>query len=115
MWYDIKDEINKTVKRIGETEDCLDYMEIRLYTMEQVLISMWEDKGVKQEGRLRRENIRQYNPPGDKERSSMTTFVETNKLDFPLTTELYIERAHRALAQKHMATVKPRSIVITFH
>lgn len=115
MRDDIKDEINKTIKRIWETKDCLDDMEIRLYTMEQVLISMWEDKGVKQEGRLRRENIRQYNLPEDKEGSSMTTFVETHKLDIPSTTELYIERAHRALAQKPMATMKPRSIVITFH
>ncbi len=68
-----------------------------------------EEKLVNQEGRARRENIRIYNVPEDEEGSSMVVFVEKllrEKLDIPPTTELHIERAHRALVPKPPATGK---------
>lgn len=121
---DIKDEIKKTNERIKEAEDRIDDVEIRMLTVEQVMRSMHktqrqhEEKLIDQEGRARRENIRLYNVPENEEGNSMVSFIETllrEKLDFPPTAELLIERAHRALAAKPSATGKPRSIVIKFH
>lgn len=121
---DIKDELNKTNQRIGEAEGRTDEVETRLQAVEQVMRNMLkvqvqhEDKLADQEGRSRRENIRVYNVPENEEGSSMITFVEKllrEKLDFPPTTDLQIERAHRALAPKPTAPAKPRSIVIKFH
>lgn len=120
---DIKEEINKTNRRIGEAEDRIDAVESRLLTMEHAMRNVLKvqaqhaEKLVDQEGRARRENIRLYNVPEGEEGSSMVTFVEKllrEKLNIPLSTELHIERAHRALGPKPSATGKPRSIVIKF-
>lgn len=35
-------------------------------------------------------------------------------MDFPLVTELYVERAHQALVPKPGKNAKPRSIVVKF-
>ena len=121
---DIKDEINKTNERIKEAEDRIDDVETRMLTVEQVMRSMHktqrqhEEKLIDQEDRARRENIRQYNVPENEEGNSMVSIIFSllrEKLDFPPTTELLIERAHRALATKPSATGKPQSIVIKFH
>lgn len=79
---DIKDELNKTNQRIEEAEDRIDAVETRLQTMEQAMKKMLkvqaqhEDKLIDQEGRARRENIKIYKVPENKEGSSMTAFVE---------------------------------------
>jgi len=120
---DIKEELKKTNRRIGEVKDRVEEAESRLLTMERALRtvlkvqSQQQEKLLDQEGRARRENIRLYNVPEGEEGNSMLDFVEKllrEKLDIPATTELHIERAHRALAPKPPADGKPRSIVIKF-
>lgn len=95
-----------------------------MLTMEQALRNILKVQGqhegtlVDQEARSIGGNIRIYNVPKDKAGSAMMTFVETllrDKLDFSLTTELHIKRAHRALAPKPTAAGKPRWIVVKFH
>lgn len=121
---DIKDELNKTNRRIEEVESRIDAAESRQQTTEKVLRYMLKiqaqhaEKLIDQEGRARRDNIRIYNVPEDVEDNSMITFVDKllrDKLDIQPTNELYIERAHRALAPKPTTAAKPRSIVIKFH
>lgn len=69
------------------------------------------------EGRSRRNNIRIYGVPEEKEGNSVSEFVEQllkTELALPADTKLHIQRAHRALARKPERNVPPRSIVVNF-
>lgn len=119
----IKEELDKTNQRIGEAEGRIAETEAKLETMELIMRDVLKtqtqhkDKLIDQEARARRQNIRIYNVPEDEEGNSMETFVEKflkETLEIPESTELQIERAHRALAPKPAATDKPRSIVVKF-
>lgn len=122
---DIKTELTNVNQKIAEAETRIESVEDRVQNVEQVLSSMikvmnqQEDKLLDQEGRSRRENLRIYNIPEGAEGSSMIEFVEQllrDTLELPLTMEIEIERAHRALAQRPSGNNddKPRSIVIRF-
>lgn len=100
-------------------------MEDRVQNVEWVVsemikvVSQQENKLLDHEGRSRRENLRIYNVPEGAEGSSMVEFVEKllrDALEIPQTTELDIERAHRALAPRPSGDRedKPRSIIIRF-
>ena len=66
------------------------------------------------EGRLRRNNIRIFGLPEDTEGSSATIYLEQflkAELELPEGTNLQIQRAHLALAQKPIPNAAPRSII----
>lgn len=120
---EIKIELNKTNQRIGHAEDRIEEIDTRMQNVEETMQKMikmqaqLESKQIDQEGRSRRDNIRIYNVPEDAERNSMTDYVEQllrDTLDFPPDTELYVERAHRALVPKPGANARPRSIIVKF-
>lgn len=79
---DIKEELNKTNRRVREAEDRIEGVETRLLTMECALRNVMkvqnqhEEKLIDQERRVRRENIRLYNVPEGEEGSSTVVFVE---------------------------------------
>lgn len=122
---DIKVELTKVDQKVEDVKNRVGEVEDRTQNMEQVLgklikeVTRLENKVLDQEGRSRRKNIRIYNVPEESEGSSMTEFVEKllhDKLDIPETTNIDIERAHRALVPKPTGVRedKPRSIVIRF-
>lgn len=122
---DIKSEITNANQKIAEAEMRIETVEDRVQNVEQVLskvikvIQQQENKLLDHEGRSRRENLRIYNVPEGAEGSSMIEFVEKllrDLLEIPPTTELDIERAHRALAARPAADRegKPRSIIVKF-
>ncbi|KAF0036607.1 hypothetical protein F2P81_011919 [Scophthalmus maximus] len=111
--------------KIAEAEMRIENVEDRVQNIEQVLSKMikvmnqQENKLLDQEGRSRRENLRIYNVPEGAEGPSMVEFVQKllrETLEAPPTTELGIERAHRALAPRPLGDRedKPRSIIIRF-
>ncbi|CAI5682669.1 unnamed protein product [Oreochromis niloticus] len=120
---DIKGEIHKSNRRIGEVENRIEAAETRVQILKQVLKhvkaqAQHNEKLVDQEGRARRDNLRIYNVPENEEGDLMISFVEKlirENLDIPPGTEVHIERAHRALAPKPASSERPRSIVIKFH
>ncbi len=113
---DTKQQLNEIItelvnvnQKIAEAETRIGKVEDRIQNVEQVMskmikvISQQENKLLDQEGRSRRENIRIYNVPEGAEGASMTLFMEKllrDELEIPPTTDLGIERAHRALAPK---------------
>lgn len=120
----IKEEINKFNKRLDEAETRIDGAETRIQTMEEIIseiLRVQEEMRAKltdQEGRARRQNIRVYGvPEGLEEGTTMITFLEhllKSQLEFDDSTDLQIERAHRALARRDVDAAKPRSIVARF-
>ena len=69
------------------------------------------------EGRSRRNNIRIFGLPEDTEGSSAAIYLEQllkAELELPEGTNLQIQRAHRALAQKPTPNAAPRSIIANF-
>ncbi|KAK9533243.1 hypothetical protein VZT92_008377 [Zoarces viviparus] len=123
---DISSELANVNQKIAEAETRIESVEDRVQNLEQVLGKMirvmdqQENKLLDQEGRSRRENLRIYNVPEGAEGSSMVEFVEKlicDTLEIPPTTDLGIERAHRALAPKPTGDRedKSRSIIIRFH
>lgn len=122
---EIRGEFAKTNSRLDEAEKRIVGNEERLQDMEEVLTGMLkileqlQDKLTDQECRSRRENIRIYGIPEQKETSARTMipFIETvlkENLGIPATTDLKIERAHRALAPLPPPGAKPRSIIVKF-
>lgn len=75
---DIKGEIHKTNRRIGEVENHIEAAETRVQILEQVLKAQaqHDEKLTDQEGRARRDNLRIYNVPENEEGDSMISFVE---------------------------------------
>ncbi len=130
---DTKQQLNEIItelvnvnQKIAEAETRIGKVEDRIQNVEQVMskmikvMSQQENKLLDQEGRSRRENIRIYNVPEGAEGASMTLFMEKllqDELEIPPTTDLGIERAHRALAPKSSGNRedRPRSIIIKFH
>lgn len=89
----------------------------QLLTNQQTL----QDKVTEMEGLARRNNIRIYGIPEDAEGTSATAFVVnmiktqlSEGIDPNWSTDLGIERAHRALAAKPSANAPPRSMVVRF-
>ncbi|KAJ8356681.1 hypothetical protein SKAU_G00194750 [Synaphobranchus kaupii] len=75
-----------------------------------------QEKLVDLEGRSRKNTIRIYGVPEEKEGNSMFDFVEQFlKIELALApdTNLQIQRAHRALARKPERNAPPRSILAT--
>ncbi len=119
-------ELTSVNQKIAEAESRIGKVEDRVQNVEQVMskmikvMSQQENKLLDQEGRSRRENIRIYNVPERAEGASMMLFVEKllrDELEIPPTTDLGIERAHRAIAPKPSGNRedRPRSIIIKFH
>lgn len=122
---EIKQEFAKTNSRLDEAEKRIVGNEEKLQDMETVVEEMLQlqeqlqEKLTDQECRSRRENIRIYGIPEQKETSprAMIAFVEKvlrENLDIPATADLQIERAHRALAPPPPPGARPRSIVAKF-
>lgn len=123
---EIISEITSVNQKLAEAETRIGKVEDRVQNVEQVMskmikvINQQETKLLDQEGRSRRDNIRLYNVPEGSEGTSTVMFVEKllrDTLEIPPTTDLGIERAHRALAPKPSGNGedKPRSIIIKFH
>ncbi|KAL1255601.1 hypothetical protein QQF64_013662 [Cirrhinus molitorella] len=121
---DIKEDLNSTNKRIEEAEDRITEAEEQIKQTGEVLIELLklqtqlENKLTDQEGRSRWDNFRIYGvPENSKNCSSTITFVEKllkDGLHLDPSTELHIQRAHRALAPKPTDSARPRSIVVKF-
>ncbi|KAL1277194.1 hypothetical protein QQF64_023867 [Cirrhinus molitorella] len=111
-------------KRIEEAEDRITEAEEQIQQTGEVLIELLKrqtqlkSKITDQEGRSRRDNIRIYGVPENSENGSSTIeFIEKllkDGLDLDPSTELHIQRAHRALAPKPKDNARPRSIVVKF-
>lgn len=121
----IKGEITKTYKRLDEAETRITNTEDRVQGAEDVVAELLklqeqlQSKLTDLEGRSRRENVRIYGIPEGAEGSpaAVITFVEKllrENLGIAPTTDLHIERAHRALAPLPPADSQPRSIVVRF-
>lgn len=118
----IKEEINKTNKRVEEAEERIVDAETRIQANEEAVMEMlklqiaMDAKLTDLEGQSRRENIRIHGVKEGLEEGtpSMVVFVERllkEKLELPDSTELQVERAHRALASRPPLNAAPRSIV----
>ncbi|KAI4801778.1 hypothetical protein KUCAC02_019649 [Chaenocephalus aceratus] len=123
--WDIREDINKTNNRIDEAEERIAEAEDRLESVESAVSELLklqthlEARLTDQESRSRRENIRIHGVcEGAEENSpSVISFVETllkENLELPPSSDLKIERAHRALGTKPPADAPPRSIVVKF-
>lgn len=121
---EIKSELNKTNDRldeaegrIGEAETVLEATTMLIKKLMQRQANL-EAKLLDQEGRARRENLRVYGVPEDKEGNDMLGFLDNlfkDTLGLPRDMELRIERAHRALAPKpNDPQLRPRSIIVKF-
>lgn len=121
----IKEEINSVNKRVEEAEERIEMAETRIQTSEDVLAELvklqvqTEAKLTELEGRTRRENIRIHGvrEGAEADSASIIVFMEellSKGLDLPPSTEMNIERAHRALASKPPDDAPPRSIVVKF-
>ncbi|KAK1896470.1 LINE-1 retrotransposable element ORF1 protein [Dissostichus eleginoides] len=78
---------------------------------------MLQDKLTDIEGRSRRNNIRIFGIPEDKEGDSAPKYLHqllTTELSLPPNVNLQIQRAHRALAQKPNINSPPRSMIVHF-
>ncbi|KAL7871172.1 hypothetical protein SRHO_G00086690 [Serrasalmus rhombeus] len=107
----IKGEISKINSRMDAAETRIVQNEERIQVTENVLAEMLklqtqlQGKLMDQESRSRRENVRIYGVPeeAEGEADSVTTFVEKllrENLDIPPSTDMLIERAHRALGPR---------------
>ncbi|RXN04046.1 putative transposase element L1Md-A101/L1Md-A102/L1Md-A2 [Labeo rohita] len=119
---DIKEDLNNTNKRIEEAENRITEAEEQIQQTGEALVELLklqtqlESKLTDQEGRSRRDNIYGV-PEGSENGSSTITFIEKllkDGLDLDPSTELQIQRAHRALAPKPTDSARPRSIVVKF-
>lgn len=121
---EIKAEINKSNIRLDQAEGRIEEAETRIQNVETVvgeLVQLQEqlsDRLTDQENRSRRQNIRLFGiPEGSEDNSTMTAFLEElfkSQLQLDPSTDLQIERAHRALVPKPTDPKKPRSIVVKF-
>lgn len=117
-------EVKAQGNRIGEMEARFGETDTWNMAVKEALLTSLEQQRIIQEaltdleGRSRRTNMRIYNVPEDAEKgSSVREFIETllkGELSLPADTDLQIQRAHRALAQKPGPNSPPRSIVINF-
>lgn len=121
---DIKQELKRANDRLDEVEGRVDEAEtvlqatstlVKRLTLRQASL---EARLIDQEARARRDNLRIYGIPEDKEGTDMAGFLDKllkTSLNLPRDRDLKIERAHRALAPKPTGSqAKPRSIVVRF-
>lgn len=121
---DIKQELKRASDRLDEVEGRVDETEtvlqatstlIKQLTLRQANL---EARLIDQEARARRDNLRIYGIPENKEGTDMAGFLDKllkTSLNLPHDRDLKIERAHRALAPKPTGSqAKPRSIVVKF-
>ncbi|KAL0152247.1 hypothetical protein M9458_051970 [Cirrhinus mrigala] len=121
---DIKEDLNSTSKRIEEAENHIMEAEEQIQQTGAALVELLkvqtqlESKLTDQEGKSRWDNIQIYGvPEGSENGSSTITFIEKllkDGLDLDPSTELQIQKAHRALAPKPTDSARPRSIVVKF-
>ena len=122
---DIKGEIAKVNSRLDDAEARIMGNEERLQNAEDVITEMVKiqeqllEKLTDQEGRSRRENVRIYGVPEGAEGGpgQMIPFVEKllrENLNIPGSSDMQIERAHRALGPQPPADAQPRSILVRF-
>lgn len=102
--------------RIADVESaCLEMKETLLAVVKEN--TQMRDKVVDLESRSRRNNIRIYGVPEEKEGRSVIEFVNElfkRHLALPEGLELRVQRAHRALIPKPAAAASPRSIIVNF-
>ncbi|KAF3835653.1 hypothetical protein F7725_028211 [Dissostichus mawsoni] len=108
--------------RLEEAEKQIDEVETVNMAMSDALIKSMKQQRAMQgklvdlEGRSRRNNMRIYGVPEEKEGNSVPDFVDQllrTELALP-DTNLQIQRAHRAVARKLERNAPPRSIVVNF-
>lgn len=121
----IKGELAKVNSRMDAAETRILQSEERIQVAEDVLAEMLklqsrlQDRLTDQESRSRRENVRIYGVVEGAEvgTDSVSTFVEKllrENLEIPQSTNIQIERAHRALGPRPPSGAPPRSIVVRF-
>ena len=121
---DIKQELKRANDRLDEVEGRVDETETVLQATSALIKRLTQRQAslearlIDQEARARRDNLRIYGIPEDKEGTNMAGFLDKllkTSLDLPHDQDLKIERAHRALAPKPTSPqTKPRSIVVRF-
>lgn len=108
--------ITEAQSRIADLEStCLEFKDALVATLRQSI--EMKDKMTDLESRSRRNNLRIYGVPEDKEGKSVTDFVNellSEQLELPPGMDLQIQRAHRALAPKPSAGSAPRSLIVNF-
>ncbi|KAL3062220.1 hypothetical protein OYC64_002091 [Pagothenia borchgrevinki] len=107
---------------LKEAEEQIDEAATVNMAMSDALIKSMKEQRAMQgklvdlEGRSRRNNMRIYGVPEEKEGNSMSDFVDQllkTELALP-DTNLQIQRGHRAVARKPERIAPPRSIVVNF-
>uniref|UniRef100_A0AAR2IRW6 L1 transposable element RRM domain-containing protein n=1 Tax=Pygocentrus nattereri TaxID=42514 RepID=A0AAR2IRW6_PYGNA len=124
---DVTSRIEGVTERVGEMEHSMadaERWDIAVKdTLTQLIANQrtLQDKVTEMEGHARRNNIRIYGIPEDAEGTSATAFVVnmiktqlSEDIDPNWSSDLGIERAHRALAVKPSASAPPRSMVVRF-
>ena len=110
------DHMEEAQARIAELEEWQIEAKRQLLNMTTQTQGM-QEKMTDLEGRSRRNNIRIFGIPEGTEENSASKFLERfliTELELPNDTQLQIQRAHRALAQKPPPDKPPRSMVVNF-
>ncbi|KAE8296853.1 hypothetical protein D5F01_LYC05622 [Larimichthys crocea] len=114
-------ELQSQNANIAEAQTRIADMETACLEMKETLLAVVKEntemrgKIVDLESRSRRNNIRIYGVPEEKEGGSVIEFVNElfkRHLALPEGLELRVQRAHRALIPKPAAASSPRSIII---
>lgn len=124
---EFKDEMLQKLENqnanIGEAQTRIADLEATCIGMKEALLTAikqnneMHNKLVDLEGRGRRNNLRIYGVPEDKEGKSVVDFVSEllkTHIKLPDGVHLQIQRAHRALVAKPSADATPRSIIVNF-
>lgn len=120
---EVVQELQSQNANIAEAQTRIAEMEIACLEMKETLLTVVKEntemrnKIVDLESRSRRNNIRIYGVPEEKEGSSVIEFVNElfkRYLTLHEGLELRIQRAHRALIPKPAAAASPRSIIVNF-
>lgn len=121
---DIKQELQRANERLDEAEERIDETENILLATSELIKRLTQRQAslearlIDHEARSRRENLRIYGIPEEREGTDMAGFLDKlfkTSLEFPRDGDLKIERAHRALAPKPAdPQSRPRSIVVKF-
>ncbi|KAG1952322.1 hypothetical protein F2P79_010243 [Pimephales promelas] len=116
-------ELQSQNANIIEAQTRIADLELACLEMKDTLITVvkrnseMQDKLVDLESRFRRNNIRIYGVPEEKEGKSVTDFVSElfkTHLELPAEVELQVQQAHRTLVPKPATTAPPRSIIVNF-
>ncbi|KAE8297830.1 hypothetical protein D5F01_LYC02301 [Larimichthys crocea] len=116
-------ELQSQNANIAEAQTPIADMETACLEMKETLMAVVKEntemrgKVVDLESRSRRNNIRIYGVPEEKEGRSVIEFVNElfkHHLALPEGLELRVQRAHRALIPKPAAASSPRSIIVNF-